>query len=153
MHHFHVLFRYFLKPKASLSSNSFRVFCFSNLISISLTSFYICKQHYPFCSATIILNVLKKLDIKSLTTFRTRISVELKLSSISSVPFRLQYTIARMFVLYLNNKLTSCSLLSLRLLLLRCLIIELIIASCQIQGRYDETSSDEGGTVIFSESP
>ena len=79
--------------------------------------------------------------------------VDTKLFTISSVPFRLQYTIAQMFVLYPNNKLISCSLLSLRLLLLRCLLIEFLMASCQLPGRDGETSNDEGSTVLFSEGP
>ena len=57
------------------------------------------------------------LRYKSLTTFRTRTPVETKLSSISLLPFRLQYKIEEIFVLYLNNKLTSSSLVSLRLFL------------------------------------
>ena len=73
-----------------------------------------------------------QLEIKTLTTFRMRIPVEIKLSFISSVPFQLQYTIAQIFVLYLNNELTSCSLL-LRLLLLRCLLIEFAaVPTCRV---------------------
>ena len=55
-----------------------------------------------------------------------------------------------MFVLYLNKKLTFCSLLlSLTVVVAAVPIIQLIMASCQIT----RTNSDEGSTVLFTDSP
>ena len=73
-----------------------------------------------------------RFEIKSSTMLRKRIPVFFNSFSILSVPLRRQYTIAVIFSLYLKRRLLSWSVLKLRLLLLRCLLMELFMASCQI---------------------
>ena len=131
---------YFCLAFRALSGKRFRFLCILSLLRLALQRLkrrrvfnsreggWWCSLYFSISTWSLAL----RLEIKSLSTFRTRIPVETKLSSIFSVPFLLQYTIAQIFVLYLNNKMTSCSLLSLQLLLLRCLLSEFLMASCQI---------------------
>ena len=81
-----------------------------------------------------------RFEIKSSTMLRTRKTCIFNYFSILSVPLRQQYIIAVIFALYIKRRRLSCSVLKLRLLLLRCLLMELFMASCQITRsfRFDE---------------